>query len=124
MALKCNLPVERYDDVLVQSKYFNNDEETAIRQHFTQYLFYEGAKTRTVYCTACRQRGEMQRTKRPDVFMKKHGGTGSCPMCGETVEWRAIGRYQYNMTSLKERRSSQRIYRSMLCIRRSTPWPS
>lgn len=112
MALKCNLPVERHDDVLMQFGYLNDDEETAIRQHFTQYLFYEGAQTRTVYCTACRQRGEMQRTKRPDAFRAKHGDTGSCPMCGETVEWRAIGRYQYNMPTLTERRNFAVIHNS------------
>lgn len=113
MALRCNLPEERHGEILGCFGYLmTEDEEEQARQNFTQYIFFKGAQTRTVYCTNCRQRAELHRKDRPEAFCTSHGETGSCPMCGTEAEWRAIGRYQYNMPSLAERRNFAIIRKS------------
>ena len=96
--LKCNLPPERHEEILRKFwDYPTQEEEDAVHDLFTPHVFFETyGKRREVWATCCRQHGIIGK------HGPKHGSEGSCPFCGQTAVWSAIGKYSERMTSLRE----------------------
>lgn len=96
--LKCNLPPERHEEILGKFWHYpTQEEEDAVHDLFTPHVFFEtyGSK-REAWATCCRQHGIIGK------HGPKHGSEGSCPFCGQTAVWSAIGKYSERMTSLRE----------------------
>lgn len=96
--LKCNLPPERHEEILRKFwDYPTQEEEDAVHDLFTPHVFFETyGKRREVWATCCRQHGIIGK------HGPKHGSEASCPFCGQTAVWNAIGKYSERMTSLRE----------------------
>lgn len=96
--LKCNLLPERHEEILRKFwDYPTQEEEDAVHDLFTPHVFFETyGKRREVWATCCRQHGIIGK------HGPKHGSEGSCPFCGQTAVWSAIGKYSERMTSLRE----------------------
>lgn len=96
--LKCNLPPERHEEILRKFwDYPTQEEEDAVHDLFTPHVFFETyGKRREVWATCCRQHGIIGK------HGPKHGSEASCPFCGQTAVWSAIGKYSERMTSLRE----------------------
>ena len=96
--LKCNLSPERHEEILRKFwDYPTQEEEDAVHDLFTPHVFFEtyGSK-REAWATCCRQHGIIGK------HGPKHGSEASCPFCGQTAVWNAIGKYSERMTSLRE----------------------
>lgn len=100
--LKCNLLPERHEEILRKFwDYPTQEEEDAVHDLFTPHVFFETyGKRREVWATCCRQHGIIG--KHGPKHGPKHGSEGSCPFCGQTAVWSAIGKYSERMTSLRE----------------------
>lgn len=96
---KCNLPEEEREKVMNGVGLWMTDkEEQTARTLFPQYLFYDNIGDRQVFCTACRERFDVNPKKRG-----KHNTNGVCPYCGHNATWAVVGKYSYQMSTLTSR---------------------
>lgn len=94
---KCNLPVEERERVLNGAQlWLTDEEEQTIRGLMPQYLFYDSVGDRHVFCTACRERFPVSPKQRD-----KHNSVGTCPRCGSKATWAVVGKYSYQMSTLR-----------------------
>ena len=96
--LKCNLPPERHEEILAKFWHYpTQEEEDAVHDMFTPHVFFETyGSEREAWATCCRQHGIIGKRG------PKHGSEASCPFCGQTAVWNAIGKYGEQMRSLRE----------------------
>lgn len=95
--MKCNLTDDERKRIFMEfDGYLSNEEEEALSQKFTQYVFYDswGRKNfRDCICTRC---GifDQYKDENPDFFRHKHRDETICPNCGEQVQLYSLGRMQ------------------------------
>lgn len=93
--MKCNLTDDERQRIFMEfDGYLSNEEEEALSQKFTQYVFYDnwGRKNfRDCICTRC---GifDQYKDENPDFFRHTHRDVTRCPNCGEQVQLYSFGR--------------------------------
>lgn len=109
MTLHCNLTwgeeaaaIEAFEPLL------SNEEEEALSQKFTQYVFYEtwGRRDfRECVCTRC-GRFEAEKDSMPRFFKMHHNDEIECPRCGTDATLYALGRMKTGESLTEYRRAA------------------
>ena len=102
---KCNVDAIAGAELLSRfSSFLTVEEEDQVKQKFAGLCFYEtfGRRDyRECFCTNCEQPFTVEKYKDRDFFKEHHNDWTSCPICGEEVQLKSLGRIK-KFSSLRE----------------------